>query len=168
MIIYKLQNSINGKCYIGRTTNFKKRMSSHKRNKINDYLHNAIRKYGWDNFTKEIIYECECNTVDAYETMFQVLWMAHYTVDGYNIIKGGQEYRIVDEETCKRISESHIKRYENPEERKKTSESMIGMKFTNEHKKNISKSRQGIEPWNKGLTKETDERVRKQGIRNNG
>ena len=35
--------------------------------------------------------------------------------------------------------------------------------FTKEHKDNISKSRQGITPWNKGLKKETDARVAQYG-----
>lgn len=57
-IIYKL-TSPSGKIYIGRTHNFDDRMTQHKHEAFirkKDYpLYRAIRKYGWDNFTKEII-----------------------------------------------------------------------------------------------------------------
>jgi len=57
-VIYKL-TSPSGKIYIGRTSEFKQRMKSHKYNALtkcaNNSLYRAIRKYGWDNFTKEII-----------------------------------------------------------------------------------------------------------------
>jgi hypothetical protein len=51
------------------------------------------------------------------------------------------------------------KRYGNPlyvpdikEIRKKKSEGMMGKKFSEEHKKNISKSKKGSTPWNLGKT----------------
>ena len=57
-IIYKL-TSPNGKIYIGRTCNFDDRMAQHKYESTvtrrNYPLYKAIRKYGWENFTKEII-----------------------------------------------------------------------------------------------------------------
>ena len=57
-IIYKL-TSPSGKVYIGRTHNFQDRMAQHKyeakTNRKGFTLYKAIRKYGWDNFTKEII-----------------------------------------------------------------------------------------------------------------
>jgi group I intron endonuclease len=57
-VIYKL-TSPSGKVYIGRTQNFEDRMAQHKyevKNSRKEYtLYKAIRKYGWENFTKEII-----------------------------------------------------------------------------------------------------------------
>ena len=65
-VIYKATNLINGKIYIGKTTqNFEK----YKLNHINSALRNsdkdkkvfyrAIRKYGVENFTWEVLVECE-------------------------------------------------------------------------------------------------------------
>lgn len=55
-IIYKTINTINGKVYIGK----------HKTKDLNDkylgsgkLLHHAIKKYGIENFTKEIIHICD-------------------------------------------------------------------------------------------------------------
>lgn len=57
-IIYKL-TSPSGKIYIGRTNNFEDRMAQHKYEstilKKKYPLYRAIRKYGWENFTKEMI-----------------------------------------------------------------------------------------------------------------
>ena len=54
--IYKYQNKINGKCYIGQSINLEQRKYAHKSSAFNenakDYnsqLHQAIRKYGLDN-----------------------------------------------------------------------------------------------------------------------
>jgi len=56
--IYKL-TSPSGKCYVGRTYNFFKRMSSHLHKSLNSknisWLYLAVRKYGWENFNKEVI-----------------------------------------------------------------------------------------------------------------
>jgi group I intron endonuclease len=59
--IYKL-TSPSGKVYIGRTCNFEQRMIEHKagaKKIMHRSLYKAIRKYGWDAFTKEIIAECD-------------------------------------------------------------------------------------------------------------
>ena len=64
MFIYKITNLKNQKVYIGQTNNFVARMRNHKSCAFNPnaheyvlHLYYAIRKYGWDNFSKEIIEE---------------------------------------------------------------------------------------------------------------
>lgn len=54
-VIYKLQNLLNGRIYIGLTKNFKARMNCHKTSG-ELYLNEAINEDGWDNFTKEVIH----------------------------------------------------------------------------------------------------------------
>jgi len=61
-IIYKSTNKITGKHYIGQTkVNLPNRKSQHKfhaNNGCKFLFHTAIRKYGWDNFKWEILYDC--------------------------------------------------------------------------------------------------------------
>ena len=61
--IYLIKNNINGKVYIGQSTNIYERWSEHKRIAKNDLtikypLYLAMRKYGIENFTFSIIEEC--------------------------------------------------------------------------------------------------------------
>lgn len=63
MLVYKITNKINNKCYIGSTYNFESRKSQHIKasknkagNKTYNYpLYKAFRKYGLENFTFEIL-----------------------------------------------------------------------------------------------------------------
>jgi group I intron endonuclease len=59
--IYKITNNINGKMYIGKTKNIEKRLKQHinssKRKKTKLYC--AINKYGFNNFTIDIIDVCD-------------------------------------------------------------------------------------------------------------
>jgi group I intron endonuclease len=60
MIIYKITNNINDKFYIGKTIKtaderFKRHFYNHKTQ--NTYLYKAMRKYGFENFSIEIIEE---------------------------------------------------------------------------------------------------------------
>jgi group I intron endonuclease len=84
-IIYKI-SSPKGKIYIGRTNNFDGRMAEHKccayTKKAKNSLYKAIRKYGWDNMTKEIICEVESSQAQKLE---EELIRAHNSVrNGYN------------------------------------------------------------------------------------
>lgn len=57
-IIYKVTNKINNKVYIGQTTeSLKNRWNRHCGYQLNDgtYFHKAIKKYGQENFTIEIV-----------------------------------------------------------------------------------------------------------------
>ena len=60
MYIYKITNILNNKVYIGQTIRpveqrFKRHINDAINNKLNTHFANAIRKYGKENFTIEII-----------------------------------------------------------------------------------------------------------------
>ena len=62
MLIYKVTNIINNKVYIGQTVKtLSQRKSEHKHRFLYENSHNkfynALKKYGWDNFTWEVIEE---------------------------------------------------------------------------------------------------------------
>lgn len=48
--IYKIENLINGKCYVGQSIHIKTRWREHKSSHLNYPLYKAFRKYGIENF----------------------------------------------------------------------------------------------------------------------
>lgn len=91
--IYKIENVINGHCYIGQSNNIIRRLNEHKwalRNNRheNDYLQKAWNKYGEQNFSIEIIEECTLEKLSERE----ILYIEKYDsfINGYNNTKGGE------------------------------------------------------------------------------
>lgn len=92
----------------------------------------VIREKGLENFTKEILCEGETRIkVENWERFF-INWFGTKIPQGYNIDPNGGNRR-----------------------------GGIGMKFSKEQCENISKGHIGQIAWNKGLTKETDERIKR-------
>ena len=92
--IYKITNKVNGKSYIGQTRytiEFRWRQHLHK--KDNTYFHNAIRKYGADNFIVEKLEECNIEDLNERE----IYYIAKYNTfkDGYNLTIGGDGNRTL-------------------------------------------------------------------------
>lgn len=93
--IYKIENLVNGKVYVGQTrVGFKKRLNEHlyalkKNSHNNDYLQNAWNKYSEENFSFSIIVSCEINELDRLETE----WISYYKKNNlsYNLESGGNK-----------------------------------------------------------------------------
>lgn len=111
MIIYKAENIINKKIYIGQTIHtLKYRRSQHiAKRKILDvtnYFHNSIRKYGINNFEWSII-----DTATSMDelNLKEIQWIKHYKSSqrkfGYNATFGGKN-AIPNDDTRKKISKS--------------------------------------------------------------
>ena len=87
-IIYCLTNTINGKCYVGLTTQgLERRWKEHcyDTKRTNVYLHNAIRKYGPSVFKKEILEETTVELMNGRE----IYWIS-VLVPEYNMTNGGE------------------------------------------------------------------------------
>ena len=91
--IYKIQNLVNGKPYIGYTKDYDERMKKHKHNSMSlDYpLYKAIRKYGWNNFECSILYQSTDgqHTLEVMEKHF-IMEYESFGKFGYNMTMGGQ------------------------------------------------------------------------------
>lgn len=98
--IYKITNIINNKCYIGKSSNIEARLNYHQK-RYNDkgsewdkLLYKAIRKYGLENFTFEIIEEIN-NYTNEIANEREKYWIAFYKCyckdinEGYNETRGG-------------------------------------------------------------------------------
>lgn len=82
--IYKIQNKINGKIYIGQTNNLKRRIQEHKHDRrMNHPIHNAIEKYGFDNFDISLLYYGENYNYE--EKKYIKLFKSNCKEFGYNI-----------------------------------------------------------------------------------
>lgn len=86
--IYKIQNLINNKIYIGQSTDIKTRWYKHKCAQDNFYIHKAIRKYGIENFSFDIIEECSQQELDKKEKYYINKYNS-LVPNGYNMILGG-------------------------------------------------------------------------------
>lgn len=88
--IYLITNLVNGKQYVGKTKyTLAHRFTQHCTRDYHTYLHNAIKKYGRENFKIEEI----CKTDDEHwrelETFYIKFYHTHYTEGGYNVSWGG-------------------------------------------------------------------------------
>lgn len=85
--VYKIINKINNKIYVGQTTEtLKKRFKRHCGYQLNndDHLHRAMKKYGIENFSIELIEEVN-NQEELDEREYY--WIQYYNAinEGYNI-----------------------------------------------------------------------------------
>ena len=100
MIIYIAINKINNKCYIGQTVgtlNTRKREHFYDSSRDNLYFHNALKKYGKENFTWEILRECESILELNRMEVFYIWLLKTKKPNGYNLTDGGKNSRLSEE-----------------------------------------------------------------------
>lgn len=92
--IYKITNKINGRCYIGQSINIKQRWKDHRKDAFwkNDHnynypLYKAIRKYGIENFSFEVLEECSQELLNEREIYYIQKYNSLHK--GYNQNEGG-------------------------------------------------------------------------------
>ena len=101
--IYKINNLINGKIYIGQSVNIFRRYQehlragqpekySHKKDRdINLPIHKAMQKYGVQNFSLTILEECSKEKLDQKEKYWISFYHSNDSKTGYNLTAGGQD-----------------------------------------------------------------------------
>jgi len=155
-ILYKTTNLINNKTYIG----------IHSTNKLDDgYLGSglamkrAIKKYGKENFKREILELCSSYDELIEREKFHVNYLWVNEITNYNLKTGGQNVGTLSDESKNKISESLKTKYRNGEiiyhgqpyiptdsDKKQMSEILKKFYEDKEH------HRLNTIPWNKGKT----------------
>lgn len=114
-LIYKIANDINDKVYVGQTTRtLNRRISQHlysSKKNSNSLIHRAIRKYGWKHFQVEIL-EDDILLKNLNER--EIYWTNKFNAispNGYVLIAGQNNNKIISEETRKNLSDINKKRF---------------------------------------------------------
>ena len=146
--VYQHKNKINGKVYIGITSQKpEQRWGSQGCNyKSSPHFYSAIQKYGWDNFEHNILFtdltkEQAClkeqELIKEYNSMNREF--------GYNSTSGGDIFTM-NEETKQKISQAMMGNQNNlghpcsEEKKKKISNAQKGREFTEKHKQKLSEA----------------------------
>ena len=132
--VYVHHNNINGKRYVGITNKPKTRWYG-KGKGYEDCKHfaEAIRKYGWDNFTHYILEDgLTFNEANELEKAYIARYKTQDRNYGYNILAGGQNIPSMlgkhhSEETKRKMSESQKGKIPSAEWRTNHSAFMMGL-----------------------------------------
>lgn len=141
--VYMHTNKINDKKYIGITRRNVNDRWMNGRGYQNQMFGRAIKKYGWDNFKHEVLYE---NLTKEEAEQKEIELIARYKSDngdyGYNVEHGGNCSDSMAESTKKKLSEVMTGKF-------------VGRKLTPEWLENRTKAQTGLK-----RSKETVEKIR--------
>lgn len=160
--IYTLTNIITGKKYVGYTGNIHTRLKRHKssvNSGVKTKLYDAIRSYGWNNFTFEVVYRSN-------DKMHTLKIMENYYINkfnsynnGYNMTLGG-EGALGKESWCKGKNPKQLLW---TEERKKSHSQKLKTIWCVEKRNNLSEkwtdemkkkqSYNSVSKWNEKIEK---------------
>lgn len=161
--IYRIQNIVSGKSYIGETkkadveTRWKGHIQAISRGQGCPALRDAIKKYGWDKFKFTVLIVCFDEDRFIYEREYIKKYNS-VVPNGYNITSGGEGGGFVGRkhtvETIEKIRKSHAEFYaKNPEHRQRLSEciknGMVGVNMSEivlkseKYKKAVAEGRVG-------------------------
>ncbi len=170
--VYK-HTSPSGKVYIGITCqNPTKRWSGGRGYQHNDYFYRAILKYGWENFTHEILFD-GLSKEEACSREMELIKLYDSTdpSKGYNISIGGDAGALgikMSSETRRKMSESHkgergynYGKHLSLETREKLRAANLGKHHSAESRKKMSEARRGERHPNygKAMSQTTKDRI---------
>lgn len=167
--IYAIRNNTNGKIYVGSAVDLKRRFKEHKTmlnagKHHSEKLQRAWNKYGADAFDFDVIEQIEDKT---WLILLEQFWITELrSVErGYNVcpnagsilgVKRGQETLSkmsawqkgisrgpMPEEQKRKISEANKGKKHSKESRAKMSESMRGLKKSDDHRRKLAEANKG-------------------------
>lgn len=146
--IYKITNQVNGKVYIGKTINLDGRWYKHRylaQRGSKRHLYLSMRKYGLENFSFDVIEECNNDSLNDREKYWISVFDSTNPEHGYNKTiggDGGDTWSLNDhkENTSKRLSEKLKGRLHDPESYRRAGEKRRGFIMSDDQKNKISNS----------------------------
>ena len=101
--IYLITNNITNQKYVGKTIHtLEHRFEQHCHDTNNTYIDNAIKAYGCENFSIELLKSCEDSDWKYWETFYIKKLHSHWTSGGYNLSMGGDFNPMDDPEVRSR------------------------------------------------------------------
>ena len=106
--IYKIENKVNGKIYIGQSNNIQRRFQEHQTKGASSRIlvDEKIKKYGKDNFTYTVIEETTIDKLNQAEEF----WINYFNSieTGYNCSKGGDQQSIGENNGKAKLTEQDV------------------------------------------------------------
>ena len=163
--IYLRTNKVNGKQYVGQTQDFIKRECDWGKTKTpyaGVYINQARKKYGINNWSVEILMECDTQDELNYWEKYYIKTLNTKAPNGYNLTDGGEgrEGYKLSKESREKISKAHkgiglgIKRPDHAERMKGENNPFYGRTHSPETVAKIIAANKGKTPHNKGKTYE--------------
>jgi group I intron endonuclease len=147
--IYIIENRINGKVYVGKANDVKRRWEKHRaaaREGSDGLLYRAMRKHGVENFQIRVIDEAddESYVLNTLEPM----WISRLRDEGvelYNLTNGGDGIPglVHSEETKRKMSESQRGKKISDEQKLKLREVNLGKTHSKETRRKLSEASSG-------------------------
>ena len=161
--VYKITNTVNNKAYIGISIHepTQGRIKNHLSGRGNRIIANAVKKYGKDVFTYEIL---EANVFDEFLPDLEVAYITNFNTvapHGYNLDSGGGGAGSPSEDTLRKMSEARKGKKRPPfsaEHRRKLSEASKGENNPFYGKTHSAETRRKLSQANKGRKQSAEHR----------
>ena len=143
--IYKIENIINKKVYIGQSTRCEYRMNRHRallnsKKHQNKYLQNSWEKYKEESFLFKLIVKCKTDSLDNIEK--KLIKEARKNNLCYNLESGGHKLKKHSESTKNKISKALLGK--KIKDTSNMGKSRIGKKLSIETRKKLIKNHKGF------------------------
>ncbi len=100
MFVYVVENTVNGKRYVGKSNMPAKRWTQHRinaRNGLDSILCRAIRAHGEENFEFSIVEQCDTESASFEAECRWIAQIGTHGPGGYNATPGGEGIVVTDE-----------------------------------------------------------------------
>lgn len=164
--VYCITCLTNGKRYVCKTNDPERRWRDHRELNASRaggmFIHQAIRKYGPENFRFDVVAECRSED-EAFETEHKLIveWRTNDRENGYNLNEGGRGGCNPSELVRQKIGAKHRGKKISDEQKVIISARHKGKVMSEEARRKMSQSRTGAGNgrYQKSVSKETRARI---------